>query len=471
MVTSGQPSPATDIAPGQPDLAPEDAPTAAGIDTPTLDDLATHPDWRRPTLVDADLLVLVTDGHGSVELDFRPVTCRPGTLLRVGPGQALRCVTGPSFEALVVRWRDGAPAGQPAPAGRTPAYWPLDGDDGAAIREGIRRLAADLRRYGRPPADRQRRVDPAGGPQSRDGGPNSRVGGPHSRVGGPRRDGGSPAEELLRHQLAVLLLRLALLAPEPPSTGGEQGTFERLCRELERGYRHSRRVEDYATRLGCSVRTLTRACLAVTGRSAKQVIDERVALQASRLLAATDEPIAEIGRHLGFPEPTNFGRFFTREVGHSPGAFRAAREQWTSAGDRGATSRDRGPGNRDRAAGSRDLATDGRDRGASSRDLATDGRDRGASSRDRGGDGGAGDGGRGTADGDRRARVEGRPGTRDERWTPVRDRCAPGGERRTPGAEQLRPALGARSAATEGGPARIVRPRPPAERTGEPDRA
>jgi AraC-like DNA-binding protein len=75
------------------------------------------------------------------------------------------------------------------------------------------------------------------------------------------------------------------------------------------------------------VRTLTRACLAVTGRSAKQVIDERVALQASRLLAATDEPIARIGRRLGFPEPTNFGRFFTREVGVSPGAFRATREQ------------------------------------------------------------------------------------------------------------------------------------------------
>lgn len=65
----------------------------------------------------------------------------------------------------------------------------------------------------------------------------------------------------------------------------------------------------------------------MTGRSAKQVIDERVALQACRLLAATDEPIARIGRRLGFPEPTNFGRFFTREVGASPGAFRAARDR------------------------------------------------------------------------------------------------------------------------------------------------
>jgi AraC-like DNA-binding protein len=69
---------------------------------------------------------------------------------------------------------------------------------------------------------------------------------------------------------------------------------------------------------------VTRACLAATGRSAKQVVDDRVTLQARRLLAATEAPIADIGRQLGFPEPTNFGRFFHREVGTSPGAFRAA---------------------------------------------------------------------------------------------------------------------------------------------------
>jgi AraC-like DNA-binding protein len=77
--------------------------------------------------------------------------------------------------------------------------------------------------------------------------------------------------------------------------------------------------------MGCSVRTLTRACLAVTGRTAKQVVDDRVALEARRLLACTSLSVAEVGRRLGFPEPTNFGRFFHREAGLSPGAFRAAR--------------------------------------------------------------------------------------------------------------------------------------------------
>jgi AraC-like DNA-binding protein len=41
-----------------------------------------------------------------------------------------------------------------------------------------------------------------------------------------------------------------------------------------------------------------------------------------RLLAHTDLPAAGIAAALGFSEATNFGKFFTREAGLSPGAFR-----------------------------------------------------------------------------------------------------------------------------------------------------
>jgi AraC-like DNA-binding protein len=133
---------------------------------------------------------------------------------------------------------------------------------------------------------------------------------------------GPIAAELLRQQLTVLLLRLMLLTGAEPA-GAESHTFAQFRRLLEAGHPRSRRVEDYADELNCSVRTLTRACLAVTGRTAKQVVDDRVALEARRLLACTQMSVAEVGRHLGFGEPTNFGRFFHREVGISPGQFRA----------------------------------------------------------------------------------------------------------------------------------------------------
>src|SRR5262249_13889406 len=126
-----------------------------------------------------------------------------------------------------------------------------------------------------------------------------------------------------RHQLAVLLLRIALLTRGISPANAEGRTFARFRRRLESGHPRSRRVEDYADEMGCSVRTLTRASLAITGRTAKQVADDGCARHAGRLLACTGLSVAEVGRPLGFPEPTNFGRFFHREVGMSPGQFRA----------------------------------------------------------------------------------------------------------------------------------------------------
>ncbi|MDW5330104.1 AraC family transcriptional regulator [Plantactinospora sp. KLBMP9567] len=288
--------------PGDPGAAPAQ-PGWAGIRTLTLRDYFFDRSRQGPLLVDRHLLILVTVGHGTQDIDFRTYPCRPGSLLWVRPGQVVQHGGQGGLDAVLVCWTpqtmrdlDVSPIGPPFAAG----FWQLAGEDEDAVINEVSQLVVDCQRH----------------------------------------RGGALATDLLRHQLAVLLLRLALLprdpadpaaVPAPPHTrnGGAPdgtdptGTFWRLRHEVERSYGQTRRVEDYAGRLDCSVRTLTRACLAATGRSAKQVIDERVALEARRLLAATDLSVAEVGRRLGFPEPTNFGRFFQREVGRSPGAFRA----------------------------------------------------------------------------------------------------------------------------------------------------
>lgn len=272
------------------------------VTTITLREALHDPGFRNPQLLEEHLLFLVTVGHGTYEVDFRSHQCRPGSLLWSRPGQVVRCGGQPGLDAILVRWPSGLLAGLgPDRTTIGPGYWQLAGEDEDAVINEVSQLVVDCRRH---------RGDDRGA-------------------------------ELLRHQLAVLLHRLALLSPAGPAApsraptrvrgaapGGDpvsdtaRETYQRLRREIERSYRHTRRVEDYAARLECSVRTLTRACLATTGRSAKQVIDDRVALQAMRLLAATELPVAEVGGQLGFSEPTNFGRFFQREVGLSPGAFR-----------------------------------------------------------------------------------------------------------------------------------------------------
>jgi AraC-like DNA-binding protein len=269
--------------------APPPAPRWAGVGTCALPETALAHPQPAPQRLPYHLLALTTAGHGTVEVDFAIQACRPGTLLWVRPGQAVRFGGQPGLDAALVSWRAGLlsadqVAGVPVDEDTGPFRRQLAGEDEDAVINEFAQLAVDCGRDWR----------------------------------------GDMAAALLRHQLAVLVLRVALLASDDdaPATTAESRTYARFRRLLEQSHSHSRRVEEYAARLGCSVRTLTRASLAVTGRTAKQAVDDRVALEARRLLACTDLSVAEIGRRLGFPEPTNFGRFFHREAGLSPGAFR-----------------------------------------------------------------------------------------------------------------------------------------------------
>ncbi len=112
--------------------------------------------------------------------------------------------------------------------------------------------------------------------------------------------------------LSVLLLRLSYVRPDPVSSAPADDTFRRYSAALERDFRSSHRVADYAAALGYSPRTLTRATLTATGTTAKQYLDARILLEAKRLLVHTDATAADISRTLGFTEPTDFAKFFRK---------------------------------------------------------------------------------------------------------------------------------------------------------------
>ncbi|GFE24547.1 helix-turn-helix transcriptional regulator [Streptomyces nigrescens] len=143
--------------------------------------------------------------------------------------------------------------------------------------------------------------------------------------------GGLPLEihlDVLRHLLAVLVLRAA---HPGGAAGGERdgacaasATYLRFRDAVERGFTRSRRVADYARSLGYAPRTLSRATEAAAGVGAKEFIDRRVALEAKRLLAHGDQSAARIADRLGFADATNFSKFFQRQTGTTPIAFRMA---------------------------------------------------------------------------------------------------------------------------------------------------
>ncbi len=128
---------------------------------------------------------------------------------------------------------------------------------------------------------------------------------------------------LVSRVLAALLLELVAGADtlvagrRPPAED-----FLRLRDAIEDGFTTEHRVAQYARRLGYSTRTLDRLARTTANTTAKALIDERVVLEAQRMLVHGDDPIAAIAGALGFDDPSNFSKFFTQRSGTTPAVFR-----------------------------------------------------------------------------------------------------------------------------------------------------
>lgn len=83
----------------------------------------------------------------------------------------------------------------------------------------------------------------------------------------------------------------------------------------------------YAQLLNVTPDHLSRACRAVAGLSALDLLHERLVAEARQLLAHTGAAVGEVAHELGFGDAAYFSRFFARRTGQSPQAYRAALQQ------------------------------------------------------------------------------------------------------------------------------------------------
>lgn len=130
-----------------------------------------------------------------------------------------------------------------------------------------------------------------------------------------------------RHYLGLIgvwLERQAVAAqaaeqPKPDATRRLAGRYAEL---LEREFRSGRGVADYAAALGVTPTHLTRVCRAASGRSAHDILHDRVIFEARRMLLETDLPVNEVSRQLGFTSAAYFTRAFHQSTGKAPTTFR-----------------------------------------------------------------------------------------------------------------------------------------------------
>jgi AraC family transcriptional activator of pobA len=81
-------------------------------------------------------------------------------------------------------------------------------------------------------------------------------------------------------------------------------------------------VAAYASELAITPTHLNRICRSVLGRTALEVIHDRLLLEAKRNLIYTSMSVKEVSNALCFSDPAYFTRFFARNAGTSPTAFR-----------------------------------------------------------------------------------------------------------------------------------------------------
>jgi AraC family transcriptional activator of pobA len=125
-------------------------------------------------------------------------------------------------------------------------------------------------------------------------------------------------------QLLVLLARsLGHTDGEPHLAPGSHAELVARFRVLvEERFRHAWAVSDFAHHLGVTVPRLRAACLAAARRTPIQIIQDRLLLEAKRILLYSNMSIGEAAAYLGFDDNAYFSRFFTSKAGVSPRAFR-----------------------------------------------------------------------------------------------------------------------------------------------------
>ncbi len=267
------------------------------------------PDARGLERIDFHCLILVTAGRYAHMVDFETQRMSAGSLLFLQPGQVHRFGDLSACDGwLLVFKAELLPTSPPSgPAARADAG---AGADEAMAELELGQLAEGQRTHLRLAAATRRAVTEVFERMADDA----------------RRPASRGLNMLLRSQVQSLLIRLQLDgAPFTADDRAEPLAVQRYLRyraSVERNFARWHRVAPYAARLGCSEKSLSRAALLVTDRSAKAVLIERLVLEARRLLAHTLLPVATIGDQLGFAEATNFVKFFRRETGQTPGAFR-----------------------------------------------------------------------------------------------------------------------------------------------------
>jgi|TARA_R110001592_G_scaffold59814_4_gene181691 AraC-like DNA-binding protein len=133
--------------------------------------------------------------------------------------------------------------------------------------------------------------------------------------------------EIILHTFNLLMYELATIYKKEITTyktslSREEELTLRFFRILEENFKNERTVQFYANILCVTSGHLSKVLKKISGKTASKLIDEVVIIEARILLGNSSLTIAQIADQLQFSDQSFFGKYFKKNTGISPTAYR-----------------------------------------------------------------------------------------------------------------------------------------------------
>ncbi len=135
-------------------------------------------------------------------------------------------------------------------------------------------------------------------------------------------------DEIIIAYLKIFFLKLRqhfakLISSQNDAGGSMKKTVYEFNQLVDKYYNQVHHVKDFAELMGESPVHLNRAIKTVAGKTASDIIIERLILEAKRLLLFSDLSNKEVAYKLNYEDPSYFARIFRKKTGFTPSGFRA----------------------------------------------------------------------------------------------------------------------------------------------------
>ncbi|SFW25292.1 helix-turn-helix domain-containing protein [Chitinophaga sancti] len=140
-------------------------------------------------------------------------------------------------------------------------------------------------------------------------------------------------KELFYHSFATLLYELGGMGQKYAKINHadfsrKENLVMAFTSLVQQHFRQQRNVQAFAEQLHVTPKYLTETVKEITGKTAGEIIDHFVILEAKRMLSDTPLSILQIAEELNFSDQSFFGKYFKRFAGHSPKEYRQIQRRY-----------------------------------------------------------------------------------------------------------------------------------------------